>query len=66
MKKNINYEKAFEMVKGQVIKEYTWAEEDYKNKVFDDKESKGMIMAYYSIIRLIRHIEENEGYGCLE
>lgn len=66
MEKNIDYEKAFKMVKDQVIKERDWAEEDRKDKVFNEEETKGMCMAYGNIIRLIKHIEENENYGCLE
>lgn len=66
MEKKINYEKAFKMVKDQVIKERDWAIESYKDKNWDRNETKGMLMAYDNIIRLLRHIEENGDYGCLE
>lgn len=66
MKNKINYEKAFEFVKEQVNKEYGWALEA---KALDDRDLNGlngMIIAYESIIRLIKHLEENEDYGCFE
>lgn len=66
MEKKINYEKAFEMIKDQAIKERDWAEKDRNDKVFNEDVTIGMLMAYGNIIRLIKHIEENEDYDCLE